>query len=235
MLNEILMACGRAVVSFALLMIVMRVLGRKALSQMTYFDLAIPITFGSLAANTGMGTDKSLVSAGTVMIVFAILGVLCDLLTIKSRGFRIVTDGEPRIVIQNGELRRDNLRKARVTLSELLAMLRQDHIFNIADVEYAILENDGQISVLPKSPKRPVTPSDLSLTVPPAGLMKDLIIDGKVIAVNLQSAGLDESWLREKLRPMGIGEFREVLYAGLDSSGGFYASKGTPPDQSGTL
>jgi uncharacterized membrane protein YcaP (DUF421 family) len=214
----------RTVVAYLLLLVVARFMGRKALSQMTFFDFAVIITLGSVTANLSMGQDNTPASTAVVLITLGALAVLTGYLHIKSIWVRKLTNSEPVTAIENGRIIDKNLKKVRFTINELTTLLREKNVFNYADVEFAIIENDGQLSVLPKSQKAPLTPSDMKIPTGYKGLTKDLIMDGKVLAENLMSVKLDETWLKNQLSAQGITDVEQVFYAGLDSSGNLYVS-----------
>lgn len=225
MYNVILESAFRGLVAYLLLLIVARLMGRKAIAQMTFFDFVVAIMLGSLGANLGMGGETSAQSAATVIITLAVLAITTGYIHIKSFTFNKVVNSEPVIVIENGKINEENMKKIRFTLTELTAMLRKKKIFNLADVEFALLETDGKISVLPKSQKQPVTPSDLNISTPYKGLSKDLIIDGVIIHENLYDANLDEVWLMGQLKNYNVSDVNEVFYASLDTQGNLYVSK----------
>jgi uncharacterized membrane protein YcaP (DUF421 family) len=207
-------------------MLVTRFIGRKAISQMTFFDFAVAITLGTLAASVGMSTNTSATSAALVMVSFAVLGVMTDVFHLKSYAFRKLVNSEPVVLVQNGEIIKKNMAQTRITLDSLNTLLREKNVFNIADVEYAIFENDGKLSVLLKSQKQPVTPSDLELQTAYKGLVTDVVIDGNIMHQNLRSANLDENWLRKELENNGIKDHKKVFFAALDTSGNLYISQG---------
>lgn len=225
MLNDILFAVLRSTASFILLIIMARILGRKALSQMTFFDFAVVITFGSVAANIGIGQDNSFHIAVTVLITFGLLGLLSGFLHIKSFRFRKLINSEPIVIIKNGEIIDVNMRRGRVTINELNSMLRDKNIFNITDVNYAVLENSGTLSVLPKAESKPLTPKDMQIKPIESGLTKDIIVDGIVMRENLNSTNLTEAWLLNQLKQNAINDVKEVFYAGLASNGILFISK----------
>ena len=215
----------RSIASYILLIIMARILGRKALSQMTFFDFAVVITFGSVAANIGIGQDNSFHTAITVLITIGLLGVLCGFLHIKSFRFRKLINSEPLVVIKNGQIIDVNMLRGRVTINELTSMLRDKNIFNITDVHYAVLENSGTLSVLPKAESKPLTPKDMQIKPIEGGLTKDIIIDGIIMRENLNSTNLTEEWLLNELKENAIKNVKEVFYAGLASNGSLYISK----------
>jgi uncharacterized membrane protein YcaP (DUF421 family) len=173
--------------------------------------------------------DKPTAAIGaTVIITLCILAVLTGLLTVKSHVFRKLINSEPVTAIENGKIVDKNLKKVRYTINELTSQLRVKNIFNYADVEFAIIENDGQLSVLPKSPKAPLTPSDLKIPTGYKGLTKDLIMDGNILYENLSSIKKDENWLKTQLLNQKIQGPEKVFYAGLDSDGNLFVSVKSP-------
>lgn len=202
-----------------------RMLGRKALSQMTFFDFAVVITFGSVAANIGIGQDNSFHTGVTVLITIGLLGLLSGFIHIKSFRFRKLINSEPLVIIKNGEIIDVNMRKGRVTINELNSLLRDKNIFNIMDVNYAVLENSGTLSVLPKAESKPLTPKDIQIKPIEGGLTKDIIVDGIMMIENLNSTDLTESWLLNELKQNAINDVNEVFYAELASNGSLYISK----------
>lgn len=223
-MEEIFNAVLRSIFAYILLLVVARFMGRKSLSQMTFFDFAVIISLGSIAANLALGQNSTPVSATVGLLTYGVLAVLTGYLHIKSSWIRKLTNSEPVTAIENGKINDKNLKKVRYTMNEISSMLRQKNIFNPADVEFAVIENDGQLSVLPKSQKAPLTPSDLNIPTSYKGLTKDLVIDGRVLEENLKSVNLDEKWLGTQLANQGIANPEQVFYAGLDSAGNLYVS-----------
>lgn len=223
--NEILASILRSTFAIILLLCVTRFMGRKAISQMTFFDFAVGITIGSVTASLAVSVSNSIYSTVSTLATLALLTVLIDLLHIKSIKFSKLVESEPVVLVANGKINDHNMRRTRSTIEDLNTLLREKNVFNIADVEFAIMENDGKLSVLPKSQKQPVTPSDLNIPTSYKGLTRDIIIDGEILNENLKDASLDKKWLIGQLDRQGIQDIRDVFYAGLDTSGGLYVSK----------
>lgn len=236
MIPAIFIIILRATLAFFLLLILTRWMGRKVMSQMTFFDFAETITLGSVAANLALSKNNSAVlHASIVLIVLASLEVITGISHIKSFIIDKLVSSEPVTLIENGEIIKSNMKKLRLTITELTSMLRQNSIFNIADVEFAIIETNGRLSIQPKSQKQPLTPSDLNLPTLYKGLTKDLIIDGQILHENLTAINLDELWLTEQLTSKGIDDIKDVFFAALDTCGNLYVSKGiTGQEQEGT-
>ena len=225
-LSSIFWAVVRSVIAFALLITGIRVMGRKAISEMTSFDFGISLALGSVTANIGFGSEHSFHTAVTVLITFACLGILVGKLHIRFFSFDKLVNSEPLVLIENGKLIQANMKKTRLTLTELTALLREKNVFHIGDVLYAILECDGKLSVLPRADKVPLTPSDLHLHPAEKGLTKDLVMDGRILTENLAAAGLTGEWLLDQLKARGIRRVKDVFYAAMEPSGRLYISTG---------
>jgi uncharacterized membrane protein YcaP (DUF421 family) len=195
------------------LFIITKILGKTQFSQLTPFDFISALILGELVGN-GIFDDKIKV----MQIAFAILtwGVfiyVLEMITQKFKGARKFLEGEPNILIQKGCIKYKALKKVSLDINQLQSLIRQQGYFSLQEVEYAIMETNGTISVLPKSendiPKR----SELNLPSQQVGLPVTLVIDGEVIYDNLKEAGLNESWLKEQLRKQSISNYKDVLYA----------------------
>lgn len=214
------------VISYFVTLLLTRLMGRKLISQMTFFDFVVGIIIGSAAVNVANIENNTSLSGFVTLIVVSILTIVIDLIHIKSLRIRKITESEPVAVIENGKIVDDNLKKIRLSTEELMMKLREKNMFNIADVEFALMEIDGKLSVQPKSQKQPLTPSDMNLSTTYKGLTRDLIIDGNVMVDNLKYINLDETWLRNEIKKYhNIKDIKEVFYAGLDTSGNLYVSK----------
>lgn len=224
-MSNILPSILRSAAAYILLLVLTRIMGRKIISQMTFFDFVVAITIGAVAAVQALGKENSIIGTIASMLTFTILVLITDYLHIKSLIFRKVIDSKPVILIENGKIVDNNMKRTRYNINNLMMKLREKDIFNIADVEFAIMETDGELSILPKSDKKPVTPSDLKIPVTYTGLTRDIVVDGKVMTHNLKHANLNEKWLKEHLSKQGITNISEVFYAGLDSSNNIYVSK----------
>jgi len=196
-------------------------MGRRQISQLNFFDYVNGITIGSIAAT--LATDISRESLPTFigLLAYTFWVLFLNLLEEKNRTLRRIINGKSVIVIQNGKILENNLREYGYTIDDLKMILRTQGAFNLADVEYAILEANGKISTLLKSQVRPATPKDFGIDTEYQGIPIDLISDGKIIADNLNLVGLTEDWLRGKLSELRLKP-EDVFYAELDTSGKLY-------------
>lgn len=152
----------RTGIAYMLLLFLSRAVGPKMLSRITFFDFIIGVTFGSLVTHLSLGNNRSFAAAAVAALVVTALALLTDFANIKSKRFRKLEEGEPVVLISGGQILNKNLKKARLTVDKLLMLLRQNHYFDLGDVGFAVLESDGELSVLPKPEKQPATAGDLS-------------------------------------------------------------------------
>ncbi|TYQ12664.1 UNVERIFIED_CONTAM: uncharacterized membrane protein YcaP (DUF421 family) [Acetivibrio alkalicellulosi] len=221
---EIINSSIRVLIGYLMLLVFTRLMGRKMVSQITFFDFVLAIIIGSVVANMAVNFESPVISGVTSLAVLTLMTVLLQFSMLKSLFLRKLIDFESIVVIENGKINAENLKKTRLRIDNLLMMLREQNAFNVADVEFAVLETDGKLSVLKKSHKLPLTPEHMSMSTPYVGLSKDIILDGKVMYENLSDAKLDKEWLFNKLRNRNIHSISEVFYAGLDTSGNLYIS-----------
>lgn len=224
MLWELTVVALRSVCAYVLLLLLGRLTGRKMLSRITFFDFIVGITFGSLATHIALGSDETLAAGVTAALVITLLTLATDCLNVKSLRFRKLEEGEPVVLIRNGQILDLNLKRVRISLEKLTMLLRQKNIFDLGDVNYAVLESDGQLSTLLKPPKQPATAGDLKLAGSAAAPACDLIVDGKLRYAELKKRNLDERWVLDQLAKQNVREIRDVFYAGIQPSGGFYVS-----------
>ncbi|NLV17241.1 MAG: DUF421 domain-containing protein [Syntrophomonadaceae bacterium] len=212
----------RSLVAFGAILFLGRLLNKEQLAQLTFFDWVIGITIGSIGADLATDTRGLTWHYLWVLAVFAGAAVFTGYVTEKSRPLRKIIDGEPTVVIHNGKILENNMKKLRYNMDNLFNQLRNESVFNIKDVEFAILESNGGLSVLLKSQQQPVTPADLNIPTEYEGLSSEIIVDGAVVYQNLQQNGLDEQWLMAELNKRGYNSPQEIVYAGLDSDGSLY-------------
>jgi len=200
-----------------------RILGKQQVGQLTFFEYINGITFGSIAAvlATDVGQKQTVVHL-LALTLFTVLTFIMEVTALKSRPLRKIIAGEPTIVIHNGKVLEGNMKKMRYNFDELLMQLREKGVFYIGDVEYAILEPDGNLSVELKSQQKPLTREDLDVSSSYEGLSVELILDGEVLHQNLEQIGLDENWLLGELEKKGIKDVKEVKLAVLSSNGNLF-------------
>lgn len=225
MLNKVLEVIIRSISTYILLLIAGRLIGRKLISRITFFDFIVSITLGSIAVRIALGSQESPYLAALAVVIITILVVITDYFDIKSINFRKLVDGEPIILVSSGKLLDYNLKKARITVNKLMMQLREKNIFELEDVAIALIESDGELTVLPRPGKSPITTEDLNIQKNYNGISIDIIIDGEIMYDNLKNTNHDKQWLMNQLRTYNIYDVKEVFYAGLNSTGILYVSK----------
>lgn len=207
--------------AFFTLLILTRILGKKQVSQLTFFEYVLGITIGSTAANmsTNLSTRPFLEFVGLLTWTFFVL--ILEVLALKNRKLAKLADGEPTILIENGKIMEDKLAATFYRFDDLMKDLRKKNVFNISDVEFAILETDGSLSVLTKSQAQPVTPRDLQIPTAYKGLDIELIQDGQIIQQNLEQINLDQNWLLAELDKRGLA-LDKIAYGSIDTKGVLY-------------
>lgn len=225
MIPEMITVIIRAIVAFFLLLIMTRLMGKTQLSQLNFFDYVVGITIGSTASTLATNMDTPAVAGVTSILVWSGLAIAIDRLTLKNIYIRKIIEGEPSVIIKSGKLMEKAMARANYDLAELMVQLRNKNIFNLSEVEEAVLEPDGQLSVLLKSQYQPVTPQDLNLDTQYKGMPQVLVVNGNIARHRLTELNLSEDWLLEQLRNLGINDLAEVMVAQLDTSGRLYVDK----------
>ncbi|MFB1052245.1 DUF421 domain-containing protein [Paraliobacillus sp. JSM ZJ581] len=213
MLDEAFVVIVRVVISFFSLLIFTRVLGKQEVGQLTFFDYINGITIGSIAATLATDLSSKVWAHWVGLTGYAVLTGILQYITVKNRYLGKVLDGEPTVVIENGKILEGNLKKMRIKMSELMMLLRDKGVFDITQVEYAIMEINGGLSVLQKAKNLPVTLKDLQISSTPSNLSTEVIQDGIVITQNLQQRKKDMDWLNKNLQANGVTDVKEVAYA----------------------
>lgn len=209
----------RTVILYFVVFIVMRIMGKRQIGQLQPYELAVAIMISALAAIPMEDISIPLSNSIVPILILLSFQVMVSILSVKSGPARALLCGKPSIVIENGKIIESELSNLRVNINDLLEQLRLAGYPNLSDVEFAILETNGQLSVLPKSQKRPLCPEDINIPTNYEGLCYSLILDGKVDSQNLKSVGLTEKWLRNELNKFGIDDVKDVFLASLDTNG----------------
>ncbi len=212
----------RTVLAFVTLFVVARLLGKQQLSQLTFYEYITGITMGDIAASIAIDAGRSPLYYMLALVAFAILTLGTGVITEKSRPLRKLIEGEPVVLVHNGKILEHNMAKSGYNMENLMMQLRERDAFDIREVEFAIAETDGYLTVLKKSQNRPVTPADLGVDTKYEGVPSEIIVDGQVIHQNLKQNHLDEAWLIARLQSMGYNSPQEIPYASLDSEGNLY-------------
>ena len=207
---DFLKLVGTALLSVVALFVITKIMGHKQVAQLDFFDYVSGITIGSIGAELATDLEapwKSLVA----LVIYGGVSVLLNFLTHRCPRTRKYINGTPSILFENGNLYRENLKKAKLDLSEFMLLCREQGYFDLDDIETAVFEANGQLSILPKMSVHPLTPRDIGLTVEKKFIGVEVVMDGRVMGENLSWLGRDERWLCRQLAMMGIRNVKDVL------------------------
>ena len=213
----------RSVVTFVVLLLLTRIMGKKQLSQLSYFHYITGITIGSIAGEISAQSETHYINGFIALIWWFVFTMIMRVILLRWKKARKILDDEPTIIIREGQILERSLKSLRLHMDDVMMLLREQSIFSIQDVDWAIMENNGQLSVLKKATQLEATRQDVKATATaPKYFPTDLISDGKVIHENLVELGLTEEWLMKKLRKKNITDPTEVFYAQIQMDGALY-------------
>ena len=215
---EIIVYIARCIIMFLVIWATVRMLGKKSISQMTSYELAALLLISNIAAEPLVYKIPSKQAIGVFTIAICTLAV--GVISLHKKFYNI--DIKPSIVIVNGKIDKNELKLNKMNVSFLMSLLRLEGYANISEVEFAIIEPNGNLSIIPKSQERPVKAKDLKISTKYEGLALPLIIEGQILKVNLQYAKLDENWLKDEIKKAGVQNIEHVLIAELNTEGKLY-------------
>ena len=201
-----------SLLSVAALFIITKIMGHKQVSQLDFFDYVSGITIGSIGAELATELEephKPLIA----LAIYGLASIILNLLAHKMPRTRKYINGTPTILMDSGRLYRKNLKKAKLDLSEFLLLCRERGYFNLEEIQTAVFEHNGKLSILPKTINRPTTPEDLKIEVQQAHIGVEIIMDGEVMGENLSRIGRDRNWLAKQLKSQGHSDAKDILLA----------------------
>ena len=215
---EVLDVILRSILSLVTLFLVTKMLGKKQVSQLSLFDYVIGISIGNFAAEMTINTESQYMNGIVSVVMFGLVAYVVSIVTMKSIVLRRYFMGVPTILIQKGKILEKNMRKVKFDMNDLLEEIRNAGYFNLEEVEYAIMEANGKVSVLPKVAYKPVTVSDLKLNIKQDGLVANVLIDGKIMPKNLENMHKSKAWLEKQLKLKGYDNYENILLVTLDEN-----------------
>ncbi len=215
----------RTLILYIAVVLALRMMGKRQVGQLQPSELVIAMMLSELASIPMESVGAPLLSGLIPIFTLIVAETSFSFLTLRSRKMRRLLSGSPTILIEKGQILQKELERLRYNIDDLLEELRSSGYANVLDVEYAIIESNGDLSVIPKSTKRPVTPEDLSITPPFEGVPHLLITDGIVNYEALQRTGHSVDWLIQRLNDYEVYDIEDVFLATLDSSGQLFIQK----------
>ena len=212
----------RISVAFVILYILCRLLNKKLISQMTFFDFVAGITIGSIVASSMIMKDVPIMISMVGLTLFCLYTFITSVIAVKTFWGRKILEDELTYLIKDGQILEEGLKKSRFTVDSLLTNLRKKNVFHVDEVETAILETDGTVSVLKKAPFLPAMQKDVFNIQPDRGVGQAFIIDGKILKESLKLLGKDREWVRTILQQHNIARIENVFFAQIDRQGMVY-------------
>lgn len=211
----------RTFIIYCAVTLFVRLMGKRQLGELQPGELVITLLVSEIAASPVL--DNSLPILNSIIPLMLLVGfeILSSVINMKSVRFRYITDGKPITVIRNGEIDQKQLKKLRFTTNDLLAALRQKDVFNIEDVEYAIVETTGMLSVLLKPEKRTSTPKNYDKPEKDTGLPCSVVIDGQIIQTNFEDCGVTLTDIKEKIKREQLN-IKDIMLMTVDKSKNYY-------------
>lgn len=214
----------RAIVLYLIVLIVMRAMGKREIGQLQPFELAISIMIADLASIPMTETGIPITNGIIPILGLLVMHLIISIVNLKSIKLREIICGKPRILIYRGKIDEKALKKERFTINELEERLRGNNVVNLGDVEYAILETSGQVTVIQKPEKRNTIPEDFNIVPEYEGIPYDLVVDGKVMNKNLKAIGKNYNWLKKQVDKFGMKP-EEALVVTIDGKGQIFCQK----------
>ncbi|UOE57626.1 DUF421 domain-containing protein [Bacillus sp. CMF12] len=201
---EWLLIGARSILFVGVLFAITKMIGKKQISELSFFEYVSGITIGSIAGEIIMGLDNHWASGILSIFIFGLVTLFADILSLKSKSFRDFFEGKGTIFIKDGKILEDNLKKERYSIDDLSSLLRQKNVFKMADVEFAVLEPRGDLSIMLKKENQPLTPKDLQLNLPQEKEPQTVIMDGKILNDPLAESGKTRKWLNMEIEKLGM-------------------------------
>ena len=217
-LNELLIVIVRAYISLITLFLITKMLGKKQVSQLSLFDYVIGISIGNFAAEITVNLDSSLIYGIVSVLIFGTFAYTISILTMKSIKIRRFFIGVPTVLIDKGQILEKGLKKVKFDINDLLEECRGNGYFDLNEIDYAIMEVNGKVSIMPKQPYKPITLKDMNLKESNQSLCANVIIDSNIMENNLKNMNKNIEWLEQQLKIKGYESLDNILLATLDKN-----------------
>ena len=207
---DIIKIIGTSILSIITLFIITKIMGHKQVSQLDFFDYVCGITIGSIGAELATNLEEPiqpLIALG----IYGVISIILNFLTSKFPRMRKYINGTPTILMSFGKIYRKNLKKAKLDLSDFMLLCREAGYFDLEEIQIAVFEHNGKLSILPKAANRPATPEDFKIPAKATQIGVEVIMDGQILGDNLSRSGKDEKWLKNQLKLQGYDDAKAIL------------------------
>ncbi len=217
-MSDFLNICFRTILVLIILFFITKMMGKKQISELNFFDYVVGITIGSIAADISLDIEKNMIAGIAALFIYGFISYIISFVSIKSILARRFFIGVPTVLVEKGKIIESGLKKSKIDVNDLLMVARENGYFNLDEIDYALMEVNGNISFLPKEKEKPVTKRDMKIKCSNEGLTVNAIIDSKYMANNMKAINKDKEWLDHELKVNGYDNYDNILLATIDNN-----------------
>ena len=217
-MSDFLNICFRTILILIILFFITKMMGKKQISELNFFDYVVGITIGSIAADISLDIEKDMLAGIAALFIYGFISYIISFVSIKSILARRFFIGVPTVLVEKGKIIESGLKKSKIDVNDLLMVARENGYFNLDEIDYALMEVNGNISFLPKEKEKPVTKRDMKIKCSNEGLTVNAIIDSKYMANNMKAINKDKEWLDHELKVNGYDNYDNILLATIDNN-----------------
>lgn len=217
-MSDFLNICFRTILILIILFFITKMMGKKQISELNFFDYVVGITIGSIAADISLDIEKNMIAGIAALFIYGFISYIISFISIKSIWARRFIIGVPTVLVEKGKIIESGLKKSKIDVNDLLMVARENGYFNLDEIDYALMEVNGNISFLPKEKEKPVTKKDMKIKCSNEGLTVNAIIDSKYMANNMKAINKDKEWLDHELKVNGYDNYDNILLATIDNN-----------------
>lgn len=217
-MSDFLNICFRTILVLIILFFITKMMGKKQISELNFFDYVVGITIGSIAADISLDIEKNMIAGIAALFIYGFISYIISFVSIKSILARRFFIGVPTVLVEKGKIIESGLKKSKIDVNDLLMEARENGYFNLDEIDYALMEVNGNISFLPKEKEKPVTKRDMKIKCSNEGLTVNAIIDSKFMVNNMKAINKDKEWLDHELKVIGYDNYDNILLATIDNN-----------------
>lgn len=217
-MSDFLNICFRTILVLIILFFITKMMGKKQISELNFFDYVVGITIGSIAADISLDIEKNMIAGIAALFIYGFISYIISFISIKSILARRFFIGVPTVLVEKGKIIESGLKKSKIDVNDLLMEARENGYFNLDEIDYALMEVNGNISFLPKEKEKPVTKKDMKIKCSNEGLTVNAIIDSKYMVNNMKAINKDKEWLDHELKVNGYDNYDNILLATIDNN-----------------
>lgn len=217
-MSDFLNICFRTILVLIILFFITKMMGKKQISELNFFDYVVGITIGSIAADISLDIEKNMIAGIAALFIYGFISYIISFVSIKSILARRFFIGVPTVLVEKGKIIESGLKKSKIDVNDLLMVARENGYFNLDEIDYGLMEVNGNISFLPKEKDKPVTKRDMKIKCSNEGLTVNAIIDSKYMVNNMKAINKDKEWLDHELKVNGYDNYDNILLATIDNN-----------------